>query len=397
MMHLRSHLLATLAAFSALLLSCQHQHYESAEKPLHVDVYCLKSGSTFDEFADSSVKSFAEKAGISASVKSCTLLEMIQLAHASSSSNGPDVLIVPYQYLALLASKSIIKPFQFSGPELQPAAISACRWNGVAYGTLLCWQPPLLHVNQNLLPWAVDLEKGISLQQVEQLAESSGDNITLWGVHGEDPGRQAQTIVSWLTMCGGSVVDTLGMPTLLSAKNASALESYAELARGNAMETSRQLDALGKQGKLALWYTHMPRRKATAETHDNLRYGVSSIDSHQQHKIAGTFVGMAACIARSGNNSVQVAELIDYMRNAIEADAGYGYPVTTSYWNTDMRSAHKRNLQNILHSSKQLPPSVAWPQIEPALEQAVMSLLYGQASPHEALDRAQRLVLESMR
>jgi ABC-type glycerol-3-phosphate transport system substrate-binding protein len=391
MMLFRTHLLAIVTGISVIVLSCQNQQHESAGPPAHISVRYLRSGTMFDAFIDSTVNAFGTQAGITASVKSCSLLELLELASHPAGVHGPDVLIVPYQYLPLLASKSLILAYSSARSDDAPGAIAACTWRGVRYGVMLFCQPPVLHINKSVVPNNIDLDKGLSLFDIQQLADAAPFSGQTWGVHGQDAGHQAQTMISWFTLFGGALVDTAGLPTVNSAKNVLALDSYAELAKGNAMETSRQLDALGRLGKLAIWYTHAHGREFTSASHQGGRYDFTFITTNEQPNCTGTFVGMAASIPRSAHDSQLSSKLVDYIREAIVDRAEIGYPSTNAYWDAQVRSAEQENrIKGIFVNSKPVPSSVSWPLIEHTLEEAVLRVLYGQTTSREALDQAQR-------
>jgi hypothetical protein len=393
-----THLFAFFICISFVILGCQNQQHQSGGLGAPLSVLYLRSGTIFDAFVDSTVQEFGNQSGTPTLVKSCTLLELLELADDSAEHNEADILIVPYQYLPLLASKSIIKPTTYAEHDELPWSISACMWRGVRFGTLLFCQPPVLHINRNLIRNSIDLNRGLTLFDIEHLVDTATISGGAWGVHGQDPGRQAQTIVSWFTLFGGALVDSLGRPTLNSTENVAALESYAELARGNALETNRQLDALGKQGSLALWYTHTQGREFTSASHRARGYDFSFISAVPRSGNTGTFAGMAASVLRQASDSLTISRLIGFLRDAVAAHESVGYPTTVTYWNAQARKSDPENrIMNILTNCRPLPSTVAWPLMEHVLEEAVLQVLYGQVSPRDALDQAQRELREHMR
>jgi hypothetical protein len=107
---------------------------------------------------------------------------------------------------------------------------------------------------------------------------------------------------------------------------------------------------------------------------------------------------MAASVLRQASDSLTISRLIGFLRDAVAAHESVGYPTTVTYWNAQARKSDPENrIMNILTNCRPLPSTVAWPLMEHVLEEAVLQVLYGQVSPRDALDQAQRELREHMR
>jgi len=221
-----------------------------------------------------------------------------------------------------------------------------------------------------------------------------------WGANGADAHRLYKKILPFMWSFGGDVLDKNGILVLNSTENVKAFTLYASLARTGFVETQRQLDAAFLQGKLAVWnsgswLTKKIRINPALSVTPILMPGVGT-------NTGVSFAGGEYLAVSSATTNKQLSrDLVLFLTGGKQAVTfcikvpEAGFPADKDYYQDSslISDPVKKVFATQLEHARMTPVHPRWLDIESVLEDAVVRVLLGEATPEEALSKAQNEAL----
>jgi maltose-binding protein MalE len=327
--------------------------------------------------------------------KACTPLELQLLASGGISHDVPDVIILPSEYLATLASRNIIqRSSSQSDIDILPA-MQACIWKGASWATPLACDTRMLFINKNVLRADLPIATHVSLPTVVSDPSVFRDSVDqFWASHGDEPRMLYRSVVSWLNMFGAEVFDRNHRPVLTSKANIQALESYAELAREGTTETERYLDGAFRQGSLRFWYgrASLIRDTLVRKSNNWLIRELWYNEITRQTPLVHTTV---ACTTIHSKKASLAKQYVQAVKQKIEHLPVAGFPTSRSFWMAavDSTSNGMALIAHAMMRGRCIPAQTQWDEVCMIIEQAYTRVLYGLQEPSESLHQAQNELL----
>jgi maltose-binding protein MalE len=387
--------LAFFFACSLVWIGCTSKTSQTDNTSASLTIWYLNN-TTGLETAIIHAASELSESNLNVSYKACSTLELQLLARGRSLANRPDVIIIPAEYLAKLASSNVLKRTSSKNHEDISPAVQSCIWQGASWATPLACDTRMLFINRYLFRTDFSTSSPIFLKNVWSSSSAfTGSTGHFWAAHSDDPETMYRSILSWMNMYGASVFDQNKNPALTSPQSVRALESFAEIAREGTTETERYLDAALQHGSIGLWYG---RASLIRDSHQQIRNGRLMRQLHQEDHAAGPAVVFTtvACVTRNSTNASLAESFIRAVKQNIEVSSVAGFPTTIAYWNSssnddsyDMTLTSKSILQG-----RSIPSHPQWDEICPILEQAYTRVILGHAEPVQSLQQAQHELLQ---
>lgn len=327
------------------------------------------------------------------SYKACTVLELKLLAEGHHVIDNPDVIIVPSEYLAMLASSNVLqRAVQPSEVEI-PVAMQSCVWQGASWATPLACDTRMLFINKDL--FRTDSLTPLLISSTNILTYSSaftGPSGGFWAAQNDDPEMMYRTILSWISMFGAEVFDQNSNPVLSSIQNVRALESFADLAHEGTTETERYLDGAFRHGSIGFWYG---RASLTRDLHQRSSNNWLMRQLHSENHAPIVFTTVA-CVSRTTTNARLASRFITALKKSIEVHSVAGFPTTRAYWTSSSKTGSydmTLTFQSMM-KGRCIPSHPQWDEICPILESAYTRVILGLAEPEQSLQKAQNELIQ---
>lgn len=334
-----------------------------------------------------------------------------KLLAAFHAGTPPDILELGSDWVAQFSSAGVLwalPPDSVALSYFVPFALPPCYWRDSLYAVPWIVDTRLLFLNQTALRRAALREEpprswGELLHAAERLHVPPGQYGC--GVNGADPHRLYKKVLPLIWSFGGDVLDRAGRPTLTDTPVVAALDFYSQLARVGIVETQRQLDELFLQGKLGFWISGAWLAEKLRQQQPSWSYALAPLPgvSREQPGIAfagGEYLAISAASPRKGL-ALQLVRFLTAGEQAIRfcrrvPEAGFPADVRFHSDSVLLQIPYRRAFAEQLRHARMTPVHPRWLDIEAALEQAVVEVLYGVASPREALQQAQARLERSL-
>lgn len=325
-----------------------------------------------------------------------------KLLAAFNAGTAPDVLELGSDWVAQFSSAGVLMPLPTDSVAIArfvPYAIEPGRWDGRMYAYPWVVDTRVLYVNRGLLEksgWNGELTTLDDVLNASEMVRSTG--AYGFGANGADAHRLYKKILPlfWTYGSQGGILDANGQPNLASPGNVQALQMYAALARTGYIETQRQLDAAFLQGTIAFWNSGswlIPKIKETPTLNAEAIL-MPGLDGKPGVSFAG---GEYLAVNAATKSTQRARELVQFLTRGDQALAfckavpAAGFPADTStYQAPDLISdPMKAVFARQLAFARMTPVHPQWLDLEAILEDAVVKVLLGNATPEEALRDAQ--------
>lgn len=324
----------------------------------------------------------------------------VKLQAAFNSGAPPDVVELGSDWVAQFSSAGVLMALPSDAKALGryvQYSIAPVMWQGRAYAYPWVIDTRILYVNDALIEaagWKGPIATMDDLLSVAEAVHSKGSNG--WGANGADAHRLYKKILPFIWSYGGDVLDKDGRPILNSTENIKALTMYASLARSGYVETQRQLDAAFLQGKIAVWNSGSWLSK---KIHANTSLSVTPILMPGTGAGPGiSFAGGEYLAVSSATTNTQLSRDLVLFLTAGRQSLRFcskvpeaGFPADREFYKDPslVIDPVKAVFATQLDNARMTPVHPRWLDIESALEDAVVRVLLGEASPEEALGKAQ--------
>jgi maltose-binding protein MalE len=329
--------------------------------------------------------------------KACTALEIQLLAEGRDIAAKPDLIIIPSEYLALLARGNALQRTSNLIDQEITAAVQACMWKGASWAIPIACDTRMLFINRNLFQTDFSTALSITFEKIwSSTALFTGSPGGFWVTHSDEPEMMYRSILPWMSIYGADVFDQNRKPVLTSSNNVQALASYAELAREGTVETERYLDAAITQGTIGFGYG---RASLVRNSWRNQQKGtvVTQLHHADNHASAPPIVfTTVACITRNAANTSLATRFIAAVKKNIEHNSVSGFPTMRSYW-TSSENSESQNMKLISQSilnGRNILSDPQWNEVNVILQQAYTRVVLGLAEPAQSLQQAQYELLQ---
>jgi multiple sugar transport system substrate-binding protein len=318
----------------------------------------------------------------------------VKLQAAFNSGAPPDVVELGSDWVAQFSSAGVLMALPGDAGALGrfvPYSVGPGMWKGRTYAYPWTIDTRVLWVND-----AVGRRPATMDDLLESAEMAARNGMYGWGANGADAHRLYKKILPFFWTYGGDVLNAQGRPVLNSAANVEALTRYADLARTGFVETQRQLDAAFIQGKVAFWNSGSwlakkvranPSLKATPILLPG-RNGTPGVS------FAG---GEYLAVSAKTSNTQLARDLVLFLTNGSNAvrfcakvpEAGFPAEKAFVADSALLTDPIKAVFAEQLAYARMTPVHPRWLDIEAVVEDAVVKVLLGEATPREALDQAQ--------
>lgn len=329
-----------------------------------------------------------------------------KLQAAFNSGNPPDVVELGSDWVAQFSSAGVLENLAMDSlatHRFVPYAMPSAMWDGKLYAYPWTLDTRVLYVNTAMLAkagWTKDITTVDDLLEAARAVQSDG--AYGFAANGADVHRLYKKILPFMWSMGGDVLDANGKPVLNSPANVKAFTMYADLARTGFMETQRELDAAFQQGKVALWQSGswlLTKLKNTP----GLQYRALQMPgAGAQPGVSAqpglSFAGGEYLSVSTASKEKQLAQaFIRFMtdgKNSVQFCASFteaGFPADKEYYMDPKITADPQRAvyAKQLEHARMTPVHPQWLEIEAILEDAVVKVLLGDATPEIALKDAQ--------
>jgi len=221
------------------------------------------------------------------------------------------------------------------------------------------------------------------------------------GVNGSDPHRLYKKIIPFMWTFGGDIFDAQGKLIINSAQNAQAFEYYLSLSRVGIIETQKKLDDMFARGELGMWLSGSWLIEKIKNVNPLLNYAVTVIPGIEAGKAGLSFAGGEyLAINKNTKNSELAEKFISFMtkgENALKFCKEVpeaGFPADKNFYNDKYYNTlpFVPVFADQLRYARMTPVHPKWLDIESALENAAVEVLYGKKSTWESLNELQTLL-----
>lgn len=335
-----------------------------------------------------------------------------KLQAAFNSGKPPDVVELGSDWVAQFSSAGVLENLAMDSlatHRFVPYAMPSAMWVGKLYAYPWTLDTRVLYINTAMLAkagWTKDITTMDDLLAAARAVQSSGSYG--FAANGADVHRLYKKILPFMWSMGGDVLDSNGKPVFNTPQNVKAFTMYADLARTGIMETQRELDAAFQQGKVALWQSGswlLTKLKNTT----GLQYRAVQMPGGGAQPGVGTQPGVGAQpgLSFAGGEYLSVSTaskeksiaqaFVRFMtdgKNSVQFCASFteaGFPADKAYY-TDPKitsDPQRAVFAKQLEHARMTPVHPEWLEIEALLEDAVVKVLLGDATPELALEAAQ--------
>lgn len=325
-----------------------------------------------------------------------------KLQAAFNSGAPPDVVELGSDWVAQFSGSGVLGELATIDTSLLiPYALVPGRSSGKLYAAPWIVDTRVVYVNTALADGETVDSTTTLLGLLSACEKIQSNGAFGWGANGADAHRLYKKILPFMWTCGGDILDAKGRCVLNSPENVRALSLYAEFARTGITETQRQLDATFLQGKIGVWNSGswLIKKIRSAKTLSIRALPFPGVDGRPGVSFAGGeyLASSAASIQRP-----LAEKLIKHLISAPIAKKfctripEAGFPAAIGAYddpnliNDPLKAVFARQLR----SARMTPVHPRWLDIESVLENAVVRVLLGEASPADALRDAHDEVVQ---
>ncbi len=327
-----------------------------------------------------------------------------KLFAAFHAGTPPDVVELGSDWVAQFSSAGVLWAIPVDSIELAhfvPFALPACYWRDSLYALPWIVDTRLLFLNRTALRRAgLPDEPPRSWSDLLRTAERLHSPPDVYGcaVNGADPHRLYKKVLPLIWSFGGDVLDSAGRPTLTHPSVVAALDFYSQLARVGIVETQRQLDELFLQGKVGFWISGAWLAEKLRQQQPSWDYALAPLPGIAAQQPGISFAGGQYLAISAASPRKELAlhllrfltageQAIRFCRRVPEA----GFPADRRFHADSLllQVPYRHSFAEQLRHARMTPVHPHWLEVEAALEHAVVEVLYGMASPRDALQRAQ--------
>lgn len=325
-----------------------------------------------------------------------------KLQAAFNSGAPPDVVELGSDWVAQFSGSGVLGELTtIDTSALISYALAPGRASGKLFAAPWIVDTRVVYVNKDLVK-GEKLDSSTTLLGLLEASERIQARGTHgWGANGADAHRLYKKILPFMWSCGGDILDASGRCVLNSPENVRALSLYAEFARTGMIETQRQLDATFLQGKIGVWNSGswLIKKIRTAKTLSVEALPFPGLDGRAGVSFAG---GEYLASSAASKQRTLAEKLIKHLISAQTAkkfctsipEAGFPAAIAAyddpSLINDPLKAVFARQLK----SARMTPVHPRWLDIESVLENAVVRVLLGEASPADALREAHDEVVQ---
>ncbi len=315
-----------------------------------------------------------------------------KLQAAFNSGKPPDVIELGSDWIAQFSSAGVLLALPIDSLQnFISYSIAPAMWEGRVYAYPWTLDTRVLWMNTKApgIPSTMD-----DLLRFAEKAAASGRYG--WGANGADAHRLYKKILPFFWTYGGDVFNSSGKPVLNSSANVAALERYAALARTGFVETQRQLDAAFVQGKIAYWNSGswLAKKLSSSTAVSAQPILMPGLNGTPGISFAG---GEYVAVSAAASNTQLAREFVQFLTGGARAlrfcnaVAEAGFPADKRVFSDSSLTGNpiKEVFAKQLEHARMTPVHPRWLDIEAVIEDAVVRVLLGEATPQEALDRAQ--------
>ncbi|MBU3678604.1 MAG: extracellular solute-binding protein [Candidatus Kapabacteria bacterium] len=325
-----------------------------------------------------------------------------KLQAAFNSGAPPDVVELGSDWVAQFSGSGVLGELTtIDTSALISYALAPGRASGKLFAAPWIVDTRVVYVNTALVPGGkIDSTTTLlGLLAACEMIQSRG--AFGWGANGADAHRLYKKILPFMWSCGGDILDAKGRCVLNSPENVRAFALYAEFARTGMTETQRQLDATFIQGKIGVWNSGswLIKKIRSAKTLSVEAIPFPGVDGRPGVSFAG---GEYLASSAASKQRPLAEKLITYLVSAQTAKKfcmsipEAGFPAAVAAYddpgliNDPLKAVFARQLR----SARMTPVHPRWLDIESVLENAVVRVLLGEASPADALREAHDEVVQ---
>lgn len=332
-----------------------------------------------------------------------------KLMAAFSANQAPDVIELGSDWVAKFSSAGVLADQSAmagdSSSRFTADILSPGLWEGKVYAWPWIVATRVLFVNTALLaeagvdttgPFTTWESVLTAAEQVHTKFATANPTRYGFGANGPDNHRLYKKIVPFFWSNGGDVLNERGQPTVNSAENIEALETYLSLARVGRMETQKNLDPMFIQGSVAFWISGPWLVDRIGKDNPSLKYKVIQMPGFPDKPAMSFAGGEYLAISKASKNQAAAKKLITFLTSPAQALA-FGKELPGGFAPADLSVANDPFLQtgwqgvftNQLSSARMTPVHPKWLEIEEILEHEVSEALLGQKDASQALNDAQ--------
>lgn len=328
----------------------------------------------------------------------------IKLFAAFNSNTAPDVMDLGSDWIAQFSSAGILadlsaSPFNFK--RFDTFFIQPSLWNGKYYAVPWVVNSRVLFYNKELFKKVGLPEDGPkTLQDIYTFAEkiNSIQGVYGIGVNGSDPHRLYKKIVPFMWIYNGGIFDNENHLKLNTAQNAQAFEYYLSLSRVGIIETQKKLDDMFARGELGMWLSGSWLLEKIKNVNPLLNYSVMVIPGLEAGKPGISFAGGEyLSINKNAKNRELAEKFISFLtkgENALrfcKEVPEAGFPADINFYNDKYYNTlpFMPIFADQLKYARMTPVHPKWLDIESALENSIVEVLYGKKSSWESLNELQ--------
>lgn len=326
----------------------------------------------------------------------------IKLFAAFNSNTAPDVLELGSDWVAQFSHSGILASMnakemgianyekEFIVPCYYKKQLYAIPW--VANTRLIFYNNELFKkagIPENTPPKTID-EMYAYAERINAIKGAYG-----FGVNGSDPHRLYKKLIPFMWSFGGEIFDQKGNLNINTPENVRAFEAYASLSRVGIIETQKKLDDMFARGEVGLWISGTWLIDKIKEVNPFLNYSVALFPGVTADKPGISFAGAEYLAINSQSKKQELSKkLIKFLadgKNSLalcKAIKDAGFPADKNYFEDQYFTTlpfMPTFIEQLKHA-KLTPQHAKWLDVESALEEAMVEVLYGKKGTYEVLN-----------
>lgn len=328
---------------------------------------------------------------------------LVKLKAAFSSNTAPDVLDLGSDWIAQFSSNNVLQEINSANFETQRFEnhfIEPGMWQNKLYAIPWVVNSRVIFYNKELFKKAgLSEEAPKTIDDLYIFAEKInclGNGVYGFGVNGSDPHRLYKKILPFIWTYGGKILDSTGNVKFDYPENIRAVEIYKKLSQVGLIETQKKLDDMFARGEIGIWISGSWLIEKIKAVNPFLSYGVALFPGLTKDTPGTSFAGAEyLAINKVTKNRALAEKFIKFMTNGenalklCKAIKEAGFPADKNYYfdNYFQTLPFMPIFAEQLKYAKLTPVHPKWLDIEAALENAVVEILYGKKGIYEALSQ----------
>ncbi len=329
----------------------------------------------------------------------------IKLFAAFNSNTAPDIMDLGSDWIAQFSGSGILtelNPNTYNISRFSTFFLEPAYWEAKLFAVPWVVNSRVLFYNKELFKKAgLGEDAPKTLQDLYNYAEkiSAIPGVYGFGVNGSDPHRLYKKIIPFMWTMGGEIIDKNGNLVLSSQPNAQAFDFYQKLSQVGLIETQKKLDDMFARGEIGLWLSGSWLLDKIRDVNPLLNYGVCLFPGVDAGKPGVSFGGGEyLAINKSTKNKALSEKLIAFLTKGENA-LKFCKDVKEAGFPADMNFYYDKYYQTLpfmpifadqLKYSRITPVHPKWLDLETAIENAVVEVLYGKKGSWEALNEVQQ-------